>query len=407
MSTRLTAVFVESVKPPARGQRAYFDPKLPGFGLRVSQGGTKTWVILYRINGKQKWHKVGTHPPLSLVDARAIAKGKLADVQRGEDPERDKQEARQADSFADLAERYLVEHAKVHKKTAAEDERIINRELLPEWRSRKASDISRRDVIALTDAIALHAKVQANRVLALISRIFNFGIAKEIVETNPAYRLPKPGGAESERERVLNEDEIQAVWQSVEKEPFKTAALFKLLLLTAQRRGEVSGMRWDELELERGWWTIPAERSKNGLAHRVPLGPLALAILKQIEVAAHDETFVFRGGRRNQAIANLQKPAKRLKDDSKIEFRTHDLRRTAASHMASLGVPRLVISKLLNHVERGVTKIYERYSYDREKRDALNRWDRRVAEIVAGKPKVVRLAKPVSIEDQTAANGDH
>ena len=142
-------------------------------------------------------------------------------------------------------------------------------------------------------------------------------------------------------------------------------------------------MMWDELDLDNGWWTIPGDRAKNGLAHRVPLESQALQILRDIEKQANDPVFVFRGGKRGQAIANLQKRMQALRMRSGIgDFKFHDLRRTAASHMTGLGIPRLVVSKILNHAEQGVTAVYDRHSYDPEKRDALARWDRRVAEIV-------------------------
>jgi integrase len=256
---------------------------------------------------------------------------------------------------------------------------------LPKWRNRKAHEIRRADVLALLDAIVDRgAPVMANRTRALISKIFNFGIKRGVVEVNPAAGVENPGH-ERQRDRVLSEDEIQILWAALEHEPPRVAAIFRLGLLTAQRRSEILGMRWSELDLDAGWWTIPAERSKNNLAHRVPLAPQAATLLREIKGASLDETLVFRGGRIGQPLANLQKPMRRIKRVSGIDFKFHDLRRTTASHMTGIGVPRLVVSKILNHVERGITAVYDRHSYDAEKRRALLKWETWLNELLFGR----------------------
>lgn len=327
-------------------------------------------------------YTLGSYPKMSLADAREMARGEFANIEKGVDVAAVKKQARLADSFDDLAHRYLENHAKKLKRTWEEDERVINRDLLPAWRNRKAGDITRRDVKALIQGIADRgAGVMANRTLALISKIFNFAVEEEVVSVNPAYRVPK-AIKEQSRSRVLSEDEIKAVWLALDGQRQRVAAIFRLLLLTGQRKSEVTGMRWQELDLERGWWTIPEERSKNGLAHRVPLAPQALAILRSLG-EAHDPIFVFRGGRVGQPIANLQKVTKKIKEASNVDFRVHDCRRTAASLMTGLGVQRLVVSKILNHVDGETTGIYDRHTYDAEKRAALEKWDRHVSGLVA------------------------
>ncbi|HVN64342.1 MAG TPA: tyrosine-type recombinase/integrase, partial [Candidatus Binataceae bacterium] len=381
----------------AAGKRLEFwDEKLPGFGLRVTEKGVKSWSAVYRVKGRWRRFTIGTHPQLPLADARKLAKGVLRDAGLGNDPAEQKQAARDADTFGELAQLYLDRHAKINKRSWGEDERIIDHDLKHRWGNRKAADIARRDVIALLDEIVARGSgVMANRVRALISKIFNFAIGRGIVEHNPAYRVPRPG-QEHQRERFLSADEIRKVWNPVDSESPKFAAAFRLALLTAQRKSEVLGMTWSELDLEGGWWTIPGERTKNKLAHRVPLGPQALAILReQRKMAKEGATFVFSGGKRELSLANLQKPMRRLKEATKVDFKFHDLRRTAATHMGSLCIPRLVISKILNHVERSVTAIYDRSTYDSEKKAALLKWDRRLAVIIAGKDtsKVVAIRR--------------
>jgi integrase len=331
---------------------------------------------------------IGTYPTLSLKSARDAAKPILRAAQLGEDPASAKQQDREADTFGELAQVYLERHAKAKKRSWREDERALNRDLLPGWRNRKASEIERRDVIAILDGIMERgAPILANRTRALISKIYNFGIGRGIVSHNPAHLVPRPG-LERQRERVLNEAEIKMLWKTLNTQPADLAAAMRLALLTAQRKSEVLEMTWAELDLDGGWWIIPAERAKNNLAHRVPLGPQTLIILRERRAAANASPYVFPGGRRALPLLNLQKHMRHLRDhlkeDSTVdEFKFHDLRRTAASHMTAIGIDRLVVSKILNHVERTVTSVYDRHSYDAEKRAALRRWDRRLAEIVA------------------------
>jgi len=402
MRTSLNASMVagQGITPKSgEGRRTYWDKNLSGFGLRVTETGHKTWVLAYRREGRLRWYTIGTYPPLSLADARELAKDKLADAQKGKDPAGEKQELREAETFKVLADRYLSEWAARHKKesSAREDKRNIERSLLPEWGNRRANQVARRDVIALVDGIAARgAAIHANRILALISKIFNFAIGKEVVEANPAHLVPKPG-KERRRDRVLSHNEIRAIWRSVEPESREAAALIRILLLSGQRRGEVRGMRWSEIDLEQGWWTIPAERTKNKLTHRVPVLGEVRRILEALSQARGGKTdFVFPGRSGNAPMASPQKLLARIIKRCGVKFRVHDMRRTVGTGLAGLGVDRTVLKKVLNHSEKGdVTAIYDRHGYDDEKRAALAKWDRRVAEILANEPsappKVVQL----------------
>lgn len=395
MRKNLTALFVDSVKPPEQGQADYWDSKLRGFGLRVSQGGRKVWVTMYRHQGRQRRYTIGTYPPLSLADAREEGRKALARVQTGTDVAEVKQTSRQGDTFGELLERYMTEHATAKNKPGTLREKRKLAKALAQWGHRKAADIARREIIAVVDGIAARgAPIRANRVVALLSSVFSFAVSKEIVPANPAFRIPKPG-LENQRERVLTDPEIKAVWAALDSEPARIASIFKLALLTAQRRGEICGMQWSELDLDAGWWSIPAERTKNRMAHRVPLGLQAVAILRALEAAPRDPVFVFRGGRIGRPLTVLSKPLRRLRTCTGADFTIHDLRRTAATTMASTGVDRLVISRLLNHKEGGVTQIYDRFSYDPQKRAAILRLEDRMREIVTGvtaSAKVVEMA---------------
>jgi integrase len=299
-------------------------------------------------------------------------------------------------NFAQFADLYIERHAMLRKKprSVAEDRHMLALDLLPAWKYRRISKVGRRDVIALLDGIvARGAPIQANRVQALISKMFNFAVGRGLVDSNPAYRVPR-SAPEHSRDRVLSDGEIRLLWRTLDGEQTRVAAAFKLALLTAARRSEVLGMRWGELDFDAGWWTIPAEPSKNGLSHRVPLVPAALPLLHALKEGSHDPEVVFLGGRLGRPVANPQKWLARIRRRAQLnDFRLHDLRRTVASNLTALGVPRLVVGKLLNHVETGVTAVYDRHSYDQEKRGALLKWERRLTEIITGEPvcKVVEI----------------
>ena len=384
-SVTMTAQWVDRVKPPAAGQVDYFDAKLPGFGLRVSHGGKRAWVLLYRLKGDPRKRRLtlGEYPALSLADARDDARAKLVDVDRGDDPAAEKQADKAAMTFAELAADYLERHAKKVKRSWKEDERILTHDLLPAWGRRKAHEITRRDVMHLLDAIADRgAPIQANRTRALVSKVYNWALGRDLVLHNPCLQV-KAVATENQRDRVLSESEIRAVWREFEGLDTLMGAIFKLRLLTAQRGGEVETMRWADVDLAAGWWTIPAEFAKNGLSHRVPLAPQVVAVLRGVERVSRGGAWVFPSPKRKgHHINSVNKAAERIKAGAGVDFTPHDLRRTAASHMTGMGISRLVVSKILNHVEQGITRVYDRHSYDAEKRQALDAWAERLGAIV-------------------------
>lgn len=360
-----------------RLQEDYWDVKLPGFGVRITRQGRKTFVLRYRANGRKRRISIGTYPIWSLADARKEARQLLAATAKGGDPQRARKAELAAESFEELAHEYIERHAKRRKKSWKEDQRKLDKDLLPEWAKRKAKDITRRDVFRVLDKIVERGSPsQANRTLALISKIFNFGIDEEILEANPAQRVRKPA-KEKSRDRVLKEEEIRALWQALDAEEPVVAGTYRLRLLTAQRGIEVLSMRWSDIDGE--WWTIPAAVSKNGLPHRVPLSPQALAILQQLKPLTGSSEWVFESPKKpGTHITAVRKATVRLASGAAVDFTAHDLRRTAATYMATMGVSRLTIAKILNHAERSVTAIYDRASYDAEKRLALMRWGKKV-----------------------------
>lgn len=374
-----TSRAVDALQPAAK-RLEYFDGVVPGLALRITPHGARTWAVLYRHRGRLRRLTLGPAAVLSLASARDRAREALREVTDGKDPAAAKLEARRAETVGDLARDFIAKYAKPRKRSWKEDDRMLRADVLPAWEHRAIRDITRRDVRQLVDAIAERgAPIMANRVLSLVSKLFKWALDEDLIDASPAVRVPRPA-APRQRDRVLSEDEIRALWTALEAQPLEMAAFFQLRLITAQRGGEVATMQWADVDLVQGWWTIPASVSKNGLAHRVPLSPMAITLLQQLRDragAAGEVAYVIAGARgrrqRSEAAGEL----------GIADFRGHDLRRTAASLMAGGGIPRLVIAKILNHVEKDVTAVYDRHSYDQEKRAALHWWATRLEAIVS------------------------
>lgn len=343
---------------------------------------------------------------MSLAEARKLHAESWEKLQKGVDPGAEvvaeRQEERRAPTVADLVAEYLEKWAKPRKRSWKVDKRILEKDILPVWGTLKAKDITKRDVIRLLDRILeRNAPIMANRTLAIIRRMFNFAVERDILSASPCLGVKAPA-PENQRDRVLTAEEIRVFWHALEGEamsrvdPFIKLAL-KLEMVTAQRKSECCAAAWEEIDLEEGWWTIPGEMTpfrsqygvaeglaKNRLPHRVPLSPLAREILLSAKSLAGDSPWVFPSYRTKRPItpAAVNHAVWLHRDSLGINFVPHDLRRTAASHMTSMGIPRLVVSKILNHVERGVTSVYDRHSYDWEKRQALEAWARRLQSLV-------------------------
>lgn len=408
----LTQRAVELLKPPASGRTEYFDRALPGFGLRVSEGGRKTWFVMYRVQGQKVRETLGTFAAIPNVgDARNRARQSIDLAQSGVHPVRVRK-GREADAaaraitFGTVADRYLVEYVErnTRPKTIRETRRIIERDVKPEWGDRPIREIGRHDMNALLDRIADRgALIQANRTLARLKTLFSWALDQELIETDPTLRIRKRV-REVARDRALRVEEIRHFWHACERIGWPFGPLFKLLLVTAQRREEVCGMRWSELDLDQRLWSIPRERAKNGRAHEVHLSDLAMEIIDALpqivstgsaENGGGQSEFVFTThGRR--PVSGFTRPKDRvdeymlamLREDvaaagkdrscaSVGKWILHDLRRTAATGMAGLNIAPHVVDRILNHVSgtiRGVAAVYNRHAYIDERKSALEVW---------------------------------
>ncbi|MCZ6827352.1 MAG: tyrosine-type recombinase/integrase [Gammaproteobacteria bacterium] len=389
MAKRLTDRQVRNLKPKA--QRYEIWEEGSAFGIRVFPSGIKSWVLMYRYQGRQRRMTLGRYPKMTVAEAHQAHANALLTLELGEDPGEALIDARKLDrtspTVGSLVTLYLEGWAKRRKRSWTEDERILNKDVLPQWRNRKARKIARRDVIELLDGIVDRgAPITANRTLEVVRRMFNYAIERGLLEVNPCAGI-RPPGKERRRERVLSEEEIKVFWNKLSSanmsEMLRLA--LRILLVTAQRRGEIVSARWQDIDRKNGWWTIPPTKSKNGLSHRVPLSKLASVLLDQLESITGDSDYLFPSPTRDGHIAERSVSRTVLRNQKHFgleRFTPHDLRRTAASRMASLGIPRDVLGKILNHMDRSVTAVYDRHTYDPEKRRALDTWGRKLQNVV-------------------------
>jgi integrase len=431
---QLTAAAVERLKAAPGVRTEYFDKLLPGFALRVSgpttsnPAGSKSWVVFYRFGGKLRRDTIGKWPVLELAEAREKARKMLAAVSEDRDPHPTIQQKHSVESVVD---EFISRHLTAHRRSASyikETRRIFDAIALPRWRGRALEQITRRDVMELLDEVAdgrasinsrngagKGAPIMANRVLATLRAFFRWSVGRGLIETSPVSNIPRPAG-ENPRDRVLSDEEIVYFWNGCDTLGWPFGPMFKLLLLTAQRRDEVGGARWPEIDLDKRLWTIPRERAKNDRTHEVHLSELALEILSELPKISRSRAdgagsepspylFTTSGER---PVSGFSKAKERLDghmlkllrvelgqaggdpDAAAIDpWILHDLRRTAATGMARLNIAPHVVDRILNHVSgtiRGVAAVYNRHAYLEERKSALEAWARYVESLVRPTP---------------------
>ena len=355
-----------------------------GLVVTVYPSGARSFGLRYRQDGVLR--RIGLSVA-TLSEARAAWLKHREDVRRGDDPAAlvrsarvEKQLRRQADRAAptvqSLASDYVRIYARRQKKSWRSDELMLQSAVLPEWGAIQAKEIRRRDVIDLLDKIAERTPVRANRILAVVRKMFSWAVERDVLTLSPCSGVKRPG-AEVSRNRVLNDDEINAVWNDLTKGgiPKGTHLALRLQLATGQRIGEIVGARWSEIDLPKREWLIPAARTKNGRENLVPLSKLAIAIISEITEGESPLLFPARGEGKSLRIDvvthQLHDAIERLE---LAHFTSHDLRRTAATRLAELATPRVVLDAILNHVDRTVAAVYDRHNYTAEKRRALEAW---------------------------------
>ena len=372
MRRKLTARFVETL-PPAKDRRyEAWDEILSGFGVRVSANGRRAWFVVGRVNGVQHRHTIGTYPAVSLADAREAARQVLGQMQLGQYGLAHGDNERQ--TLGQIIPLFIERHARPKNKSWRQSETMLKR--FASINTKPLADIRRADIArVLDDIICSGAPYQANRALAAIKTLFSWATDRGVVEYNPIVGM-KPPTKETARDRILDDEEVRSLWRDWCSSSFPFGPIFKVLLLTGQRRDEVAAMRWSELDLGNANWRIPAERVKNARPHQVPLSLTVVEILRSIPHFQGSD-FVFTTTGRSPVSGFGHCKARMDRRLLIPAWRIHDLRRTAASGMARLGVLPHVIEKVLNHVSgqiSGVAAVYNRHEYADEKRSALNAW---------------------------------
>jgi integrase len=414
-----------------------------GFGIRVFPNGAKHWIFVYRQSGKRRIMTLGHYPEMSLADARAefqkkrvVARKEKLDPIAIRQAEKEsikssEEERLKAPTVSELVTDYLDKHAKRFKRSWKEDERILNRDVIPVWGKIKAEDIRRRDINVLLESIVGRgAPVMANNTFKIVRKMFNWAAKYDLIPISPAIGIDLPT-PKVDRSRVLSAAEIRIFWESLNtanmSDDIKRA--LKLVLVTAQRPNEVIGMHTSEFS--GNWWTILVKRQKVAKVkesvrspHRLFLTKTALELRGDLQVIdaktkeKKPKGFIFPCPHKKKdqsinrqalarAVANncpsgcindcnacddeaCKKDGLKLEEKNRLgvaHFTPHDLRRTAATFMAEMGVMDEVIDAILNHTKQGVIKVYNVYRYDKEKQAALEAWERKLTTIIKSKPE--------------------
>jgi len=390
---KLTAKTIENAKAPKTGRTELWDSivggdaAVPGaFGLRVTSRGVKTWTIMYRLHGKQRRLRIGTFPAHGLSEAREMARDALLKVGRGIDPAEERKATQESLADPDTVEKvtanFILRYAKPKNRSWKETERVFDRYVLPRWGKRPIESVSSKDVHSLLDDIVDQGSpYMGNRVLATLSRFFNWCLERDLLVASPAAHI-KPPAEEKARDRVLNNDEISTLWPVWESMGWPFGSIFKLLLITGQRRTEIATMRWSEVDLDNRLWTLPRKATKSDRLHEVPLTPLAIEIL---DATPRMGEFVFTTNGKTP-VSGFSKAKIRCDEIADVKpWRIHDLRRTAATGLARLRIAPHVVEKILNHSSgtiSGVAAIYNKHGYSEEKLAALTAWSRKLETII-------------------------
>jgi integrase len=385
---KLTKANIDSLRAGVK-DTVYWDDALAGFGLKVTPSGRKVFFVLYRTrdgSARLRKYTIGPYGTVTPAIARATAQRVLAARQEGRDPAGEKRQARiknTLDVLDRVVDSYLLRFAS-RNRSAGETKRLLKREVLSVWSGRSIHSITKQDVISLLDQIVDRGSPgTANRTFKTLRALFNRCIERSLIEKSPCAGLSKPA-PEKARDRFLSDEELVAVIKAARALSFPYGSMVEFLILTAQRRGEVAGLVWDEIDLVTAIWTLPANRSKNGRSHIVHLSPEALAVLKAVP---HRSGFVFGlGGAR--PFSNFVDSKEKLDELSSVtDWVIHDLRRTVVTGMAALGVAPHVADKVLNHQTgtiSGVAAVYQRHEFLVERKEALLAWGQHLRKKMSG-----------------------
>lgn len=382
---------VEALKPPAKGShsKVWYDDKATGFGVRVSEAGVKSFVLNYSVAGRERRATIGRWPEWSADAAREEARRLRVEIDKGVDPLREQETARGERTLADLADDYIDNYAVIHKreKSVYEDRRMLEKIILPKLGRLRVSAVDRRDIESLHNSQKA-TKYQANRVLALVSKMFTFAMNRKMRADNPAKGIPR--FQEDKREAWFSAEQLQKFADALDAYPEQDAAdALRLLIVTGARPHEVIGAEWPQFDLQRGIWTKTSHHTKQKKDDHLPLNPSALMILRRMW---EDRTgpYLFPGRSPGTARTTLRNAWKQVCKTAgfateysvkgkrgkplprwKPTVRVYDFRHTFASHLVSRNISLLLVGKLLGHTQAATTYRYAHVA-DTALRDVTN-----------------------------------
>jgi integrase len=385
MGNRLSDSGVKRLPTPASGNKIYYDSEETGFGARVTAAGARAFILNYRTRvGRERRFTIGAFPAWTTGAARAEAKALKRRIDRGEDPLAEVQAGRSAPTVADLCARYIEQHLpKKRERSGRDDRAMITKRILPALGAIKVADVTFADIDGLHRKITRGGTpIRANRVVALLSKMFSLAIKLQMRGDNPCRGIER--NQENKRTRYLSADEISRLTAALAAHEDQQAAnVIRLLLLTGARLNEVQSATWEQFDIERGIWTKPGSTTKQKTEHRIPLSAPARQLLAELQTTAVgdvDVDFVFPG-----RIGGHRKTIRKVWEDlcestGLSGVRVHDLRHTFASQLASGGSSLPIIGALLGHTQPSTTA---RYAHLMD--DPLRAAAERVGAVIAGK----------------------
>jgi integrase len=384
----LTEPFIRALKAAPPGERyAVSDALVPGLRVRVTDKGTKSFVLWRRVDRSAKSASalaLGEVGRLTLADARAKARTWLVLIDAGRDP-RDVERADRDATCGNAMEDFLRLRVKGQRK-AKDVAREMRTELLPRWGGKPLTAITRRDVIRMVDEIKNRgAPAQARNVLGHARAFFNWAAEKDLLAVSPCVhiRAARLIGPKLPRQRVLTDAELRTLWRASGQLAYPIGPLVRMLALTGQRKSEVAEARWREFDLRKALWTIPPERFKSDATHIVPLSDAVMELLHELpRWVGGDFLFSTTGGR--TPVNGFSKAKDKLDDamGSPNPFVLHDIRRTVRTRLSELRVPDRVAEMVIGHGAKGLQRIYDQHQFVDEMREALTAWALRLGAIV-------------------------
>ena len=384
---KLTEPGIEKMAAPKTGRKEIFDTILPGFGLRVTEKGVKSFFVFYRIRGKgvQIRHTLGRYPALNLEQARDEAKAMIRLADKGQDPRVKRNNGR---TFKEAVQDFKDKYKGFKKRTMTKELSprtlqmyyyYLDNTFMSEWAAWPVASITSDDVNTVLEKLK-DRPTTANRAWSSIRVFFRWAVKAKYVLASPAKDIEKPEG-ENQGTRTLTNDEIRRFWQGCDQMGYPFGPLFQLLLLLGRRVTVTALMKKDNIDFDEAVWHIPPKDDKSKTPHTVPLPPLALEILKSLPKIKGPYFFTTTGDKPVSGFSRAKSRIDTLADFS--DWKLHDLRRTCRTQLSKIKIPQLIAKLTIGHTIPGIDAVYDQYEYFDERREAIEKWAERIQAIVA------------------------